>query len=99
MKRLSWAPLVCSLLLSILTESVIASLHDAMKHQRAHLERINRVNVNLAGPTSGMANRQDGSTISFANPAAEQFFVDGTTIPDGPSVPHLVHGTLLISVS
>ncbi|KZV64305.1 alpha/beta-hydrolase [Peniophora sp. CONT] len=35
-------------------------------------------------PSRGVYKRQDGSSISFSNPAAEQFFVDGTKIPDVP---------------
>ncbi|KAJ7188600.1 alpha/beta-hydrolase [Mycena filopes] len=58
-----------------------------MDIQREQLERLN----DFLGPTthsSSTMKRQ--STITFSNPAAEQFFVDGTKIPDvnfdaGPS--------------
>ncbi|KAF8918048.1 alpha/beta-hydrolase [Mucidula mucida] len=59
-----------------------------MEIQREQLERLQT----FLGPdaTSQLRARQDTPTITFANPAAEAFFVDGTTIPEvnfdaGPS--------------
>ncbi|THH16251.1 hypothetical protein EW146_g4361 [Bondarzewia mesenterica] len=40
--------------------------------------------VSASQPVDGKMKRRDGSTITFANPAAEKFFVDGTAIPDVP---------------
>ncbi|KAF7315184.1 Carboxypeptidase [Mycena indigotica] len=62
-------------------------LEDAMQIQREQLARLG----DFLGPTpqlQSVAKRE--STITFSNPAAEKFFVDGTTIPDvnfdaGPS--------------
>ncbi|KAJ7729524.1 alpha/beta-hydrolase [Mycena maculata] len=62
-------------------------LEEAMDIQREQLDRLH----DFLGPNepSSIPKRQ-ASTITFSNPAAEQFFVDGTTIPDvnfdaGPS--------------
>ncbi|KAJ7039116.1 alpha/beta-hydrolase [Mycena alexandri] len=58
-----------------------------MDIQREQLERLN----DFLGPMNPpMSTTKRQSTITFSNPAAEQFFVDGTTIPDvnfdaGPS--------------
>ncbi|KAI0314676.1 alpha/beta-hydrolase [Amylostereum chailletii] len=54
-----------------------------MDRQRERLELVQELR-GLSPFTSGSSKRQDGATISFANPAAEKFFVDGTTIPDVP---------------
>lgn len=84
--------------LILLTISIVGSLatsiqdgmEAAMHAQREQLERMSA----FLGPDNdgesfslAKAKRQgSGSTITFANPAAEQFFVDGTTIPDGSSI-------------
>ncbi|KAK0486281.1 alpha/beta-hydrolase [Armillaria novae-zelandiae] len=65
-------------------------LEDAMEIQRQQMERLH----DFLGPISdpgGLPKRQpDSPTISFSNPKAAKFFVDGTKIPDvnfdaGPS--------------
>ncbi|KAJ7502903.1 alpha/beta-hydrolase [Mycena galericulata] len=69
------------------SDGAMPGLENAMNIQREQLARLN----DFLGPTkepSLTPKRQ--STITFSNPAAEQFFVDGTTIPDvnfdaGPS--------------
>ncbi|KAF7375877.1 Carboxypeptidase [Mycena sanguinolenta] len=56
----------------------LTGMEESMEIQREQLERLN----DFLGPVnvpSGPAKRQ--SSITFSNPAAEQFFVDGTTIP------------------
>lgn len=56
-------------------------LEDAMDIQRSQLERLRE----FMGPEqeSHQLKAKRQSTITFSNPAAEQFFVDGTTIPEG----------------
>lgn len=56
-------------------------MEDAMEIQREQLERLRT----FLGPesTQVQARAQIAPTITFSNPAADQFFVDGTTIPDG----------------
>jgi len=56
-------------------------MEDAMQIQREQLERFRE----FLGPqmSAGVEKRQSSPTITFSNPAAEQFFVDGTSIPDG----------------
>lgn len=56
-------------------------MEDAMAIQREQLERMR----DFLGPIPepAVSKRQQASTVTFSNPAAEQFFVDGTTIPDG----------------
>ncbi|KAJ7072612.1 alpha/beta-hydrolase [Mycena amicta] len=61
-------------------------LEDAMQIQREQIERLN----DFLGPMPEAAATTQSSTITFSNPAAQAFFVDGTTIPDvnfdaGPS--------------
>lgn len=57
-------------------------MQDAMEIQRDQLDRLN----SFLGPgpqaqTRSVTKRQ--SPITFANPAAQKFYVDGTKIPDG----------------
>jgi carboxypeptidase D len=56
-------------------------LEDAMDIQREQLERLGDCLGPMNIPSSAPAKRQ--SSITFSNPAAEQFFVDGTKIPLG----------------
>ena len=70
------------LALLALASVVSADLINAMHRQRARSLAMDNV-MKAEAPSRGVYKRQDGSSISFANPAAEQFFVDGTTIPDG----------------
>lgn len=65
-----------------LAAAVSADFIDAMHRQRARSIAVDNV-MRAEAPSRGVYKRQDGSSISFANPAAEQFFVDGTSIPDG----------------
>ncbi|KAJ7287292.1 alpha/beta-hydrolase [Mycena rebaudengoi] len=63
-------------------------LEDAMEIQREQLERLTGFLGPGINPSHTPTKRQ--STITFSNPAAKKFFVDGTTIPDvdfdaGPS--------------
>lgn len=54
-------------------------MEDAMAIQREQLERLN----DFLGPMNQPSTAPKPSSITFSNPAAEQFFVDGTKIPDG----------------
>ncbi|KAI0262574.1 alpha/beta-hydrolase [Gloeopeniophorella convolvens] len=49
-----------------------------------HFRQLHQISAPASLPDSGTVKRQDGSVISFANPAAQKFFVDGTKIPDVP---------------
>lgn len=57
-------------------------LEDAMDIQREQLDRLQDFLGPMNEPLLSTPKRQE-STITFSNPAAEKFFVDGTTIPDG----------------
>lgn len=55
-------------------------MEDAITIQREQIERM----TNFLGPPPAPPKPPaQPSTISFANPAAKQFFVDGTKIPEG----------------
>ncbi|KAG7090999.1 hypothetical protein E1B28_010066 [Marasmius oreades] len=63
-------------------------MEDAMEIQREQMQRMH----DFLGPNveSSMKKRQQAPTITFSNPRAKQFFVDGTKIPEvnfdaGPS--------------
>lgn len=68
-------------------------MKGAMDIQREQIERMRDFLGPVAGmpqSTKGPEKRQEtcdakGSTITFQNPAAQKFFVDGTKIPDGKS--------------
>ncbi|ESK93701.1 carboxypeptidase cpds [Moniliophthora roreri MCA 2997] len=64
-------------------------MEDAMEIQREQMQRMRDFLGPMADP-SALKKRQQEPTITFANPAAEQFFIDGTTVPEvnfdaGPS--------------
>lgn len=66
-------------------------MQEAMDIQREQLERLN----DFLGPMNPpMSTTKRQSTITFSNPAAEQFFVDGTTIPDGMCGPQSSFGLM-----
>lgn len=54
-------------------------MEDAIDIQREQIQRMRE----FLGPTPDAKAERPPSTITFSNPAAEQFFVDGTTIPEG----------------
>lgn len=52
--------------------------------QRIQREQLNRLRDFMGPSNDFLAKRQaPPQTINFSNPAAAQFFVDGTSIPDG----------------
>ncbi|KAK7045654.1 hypothetical protein VNI00_007487 [Paramarasmius palmivorus] len=57
-------------------------MEDALDIQREQIQRMRDFLGPMSTPPT-IEKRQQAPTITFANPAAEQFFVDGTTIPDG----------------
>jgi carboxypeptidase D len=82
------------LALSCLTTAVNGNLFDAMRRHQARVEKVQqRQQSNEV--SRGVVKREDGPTISFANPAAEKFFVDGTKIPDGACSELFLCGRLL----
>ncbi|TFY81154.1 hypothetical protein EWM64_g2853 [Hericium alpestre] len=75
---------------------VSADIRDVVRKQKARHESFMQKHtvpapaIRASDDDSGLLKRQDGSTIHFANPKAQEFFVDGTKIPDvefdaGPS--------------
>ncbi|TFY66307.1 hypothetical protein EVG20_g4784 [Dentipellis fragilis] len=71
---------------------VSADMRDAMRKQRARHEQFAQKHAVSAPPVAadtssgdddGLLKRQDGSLIHFSNPKANEFFVDGKTIPLG----------------
>ncbi|KAI0061166.1 alpha/beta-hydrolase [Artomyces pyxidatus] len=69
----------------------VASMRESLDIQREMQEQFRQAHEMHASPIptgplpdTGTVKRQDGSIISFANPAAQKFFVDGTRIPDVP---------------
>lgn len=67
-------------------EDMAARMRNARTRQQAHQERFRRMhNVDTTSVVQepGLIKRQDGSPITFSNPAAEKFFVNGSTLPDG----------------
>lgn len=67
-----------------LATAASADLLKAMHRQRERSAALDNI-ARAEAPSRGGYKRQDGSSISFANPAANEFFVDGTKIPDGMS--------------
>ncbi|TFY65947.1 hypothetical protein EVG20_g5147 [Dentipellis fragilis] len=64
---------------------VSADIRNAMRKQRARHEQFAQ-RLAMSAPfvtdnDDGLRKRQDGSTIHFSNPKAQEFFVDGKTIP------------------
>lgn len=63
-------------------ESAIDGLQNSRSIQREQLLRMQDF-LGPPPPRSPPVNPAKGSTITFKNPAAEKFLVDGTKIPDG----------------
>ena len=58
----------------------MSGMRDALAIQQEQMSRLgDMMSVAKAPPGSP----PKGSTITFKNPAAKKFFVDGTKIPDG----------------
>ena len=84
---------LCSAVLSLALLAEIAAadkmlerMLSARTRQQAHQEKFKRMhNVDTTSVVQepGLIKRQDGSPITFSNPAAQKFFVNGSTIPDG----------------
>lgn len=77
---------LCALLLTLAgcvlgLGGALQGMEDTMEIQRQQLERFHDFMGPRPEALSSKSKRQ--SPIVFSNPAAEQFFVDGTTIPDG----------------
>ena len=72
---------VCLIPGTLAIGGAMQGMEDAMEIQREQLERLRT----FLGPESSQVHARSDPTITFSNPAAEQFFVDGTTIPDGIS--------------
>lgn len=73
---------------SAVADNLGERMRNARSRQQAHQERFKQMhNVEMTpvvhDSEPGVIKRQDGSPITFSNPAAQKFFVNGTTIPDG----------------
>ncbi|KAF9049928.1 indole-3-glycerol phosphate synthase-domain-containing protein [Panaeolus papilionaceus] len=71
-------------------QSAMEGLQNAMDIQREQISRMQNFMESDAVPKRGPPSSPTTSTITFSNPAAKKFFVDGTKIPDvkfdaGPS--------------
>lgn len=63
------------------TGSIQEGMKEAASIQRETLARLHN---DFLGPSSEYVKREEtSSTITFHNPKAKEFFVDGTTLPDG----------------
>lgn len=51
-------------------------------------EALTRLQGDFLGPDQPVKRDETASTITFHNPEANKFFVDGTKLPDGKSVVH-----------
>ena len=81
---------LCSILLSYLLwlstvlgqpGSIQRGMEESANMQR---EAIARLHGDFLGPSSQPEKREElSSTITFHNPKAKEFFVGGTTLPDG----------------
>ena len=71
----------CALNGALSLGGAMQGLEDAMEIQREQLERLHDFLGPMTQPSS--ATKRQESTITFSNPAAEKFFVDGTKIPLG----------------
>ncbi|KAL1660933.1 Alpha/Beta hydrolase protein [Schizophyllum commune] len=86
-------------LLEVLSLALLASVASArgdssrldrvMDKQHEQMERVKAAYAS-ANPQNAHSKRQDNGTLPFSNPAAEPFYVDGTSIPEvnfdaGPS--------------
>ena len=64
--------------------SSLTGMDETVAIQREGLQRL-REFLGPSGFSSAPKKRAEEPTITFSNPAAQQFFVDGTSIPDGGS--------------
>lgn len=64
--------------------SSLTGMDETVAIQREGLQRL-REFLGPSGFSSAPKKRAEEPTIMFSNPAAQQFFVDGTSIPDGGS--------------
>lgn len=64
--------------------SSMMGMEESVNMQREQIERLHDFlgPVN-DGPSNSKRQQPASSTITFSNPAAQKFFVDGTKIPDG----------------
>lgn len=84
-------------LLQVLSLAVLASVASArgdssrldrvMDKQHEQMERVKAAYAS-ANSQNVHSKRQDNGTLPFSNPAAEPFYVDGTSIPEGERALH-----------
>ena len=92
-------------LLEVLSLALVASVANArgdssrldrvMDKQHEQMERV-KAAYTSANSQNAHSKRQDNGTLPFSNPAAEPFYVDGTSIPEGKRALH-TQRTKLIS--
>ncbi|KAG6876647.1 hypothetical protein C0993_001545 [Termitomyces sp. T159_Od127] len=61
--------------------SAMQGMDDSKAIQQEQIQRMH----DFLGPVSNSKGSEPATTMTFNNPAAKQFFVDGTKIPDGES--------------
>lgn len=61
--------------------SAMQGMDDAIAIQQEQIQRMH----DFLGPVSNSKGSEPATTMTFENPAAKQFFVDGTKIPEGES--------------
>lgn len=78
---------VASLACSFFFQLAHASMHDAMdKAMSFQRDQLQRMGADFLGPpdtTEPETINKRQSPITFSNPKAQDFFVDGSTLPDG----------------
>jgi carboxypeptidase D len=82
------ATLVVNLAISAFASDIQDGMERAAKFQRSQLDRMSDflgpdVNGDTFASSTKEKRQSSGSTITFSNPAAQQFFVDGASLPDG----------------
>ena len=93
-------------LLEVLSLALVASVANArgdssrldrvMDKQHEQMERV-KAAYTSANSQNAHSKRQDNGTLPFSNPAAEPFYVDGTSIPEGDQAFRLVGEQTLTS--
>lgn len=70
---------------AVLGNSIQEGMSEAMDIQR---EALSRMKADFLGPVpdSPVKREKISSTISFKNPKAQEFLVDGTKIPEGTTI-------------